>query len=281
MDEPCPYLGSTSPDVVYRLVPTGSGYCSVDLCASLYDTKVYIYEFESGHGPGSPLACNDDAGCGYSGYQSRVELFLEQGHTYYIVVDGYGGDCGTYTLSITDLIYEILVCPGGALLEGEEECHDDYEDATNPGCGAYGAPVFTPLAGTPGGAPFDVCGTGGTFLHQGMQYRDTDWYELHVTEPATIAFTCKAEFPVQIFMLDGNGGCDGMQILDFDTAGIFPDEAYLERAFSPGTYWFWVGSSVFDGVSCGSLYVMTIEGYAAPPTAAAAPSWGSVKALFR
>ena len=44
-DYACPYTGSTSADVVYKWVATagGTGAISVDLCASTYDTKVYVY----------------------------------------------------------------------------------------------------------------------------------------------------------------------------------------------------------------------------------------------
>jgi len=100
-DEACPYPGSTAPDVVYVLEAPGAGWLDISLCNSLYDTKVYVYEFANGFGFGNPLACNDDAGCGYSGYQSLIESApISIGHTYYIVVDGYGASSGDYTLDL-------------------------------------------------------------------------------------------------------------------------------------------------------------------------------------
>ncbi|MBM3321511.1 MAG: hypothetical protein FJY73_12630 [Candidatus Eisenbacteria bacterium] len=280
-DEACPYSNSVSPDAVYVFTASYWTYACIDLCASAYDSKVYIYDFDSGFGFGNPYVCNDDA-CGSDGFRSEIcPIVFEQGHTYYIVVDGYGGDCGEYALGIHEILYDVLVCPGGALFEGEEDCYDAYDDQYNSGCSGYPIPVFTTLSGTPGGAPFSLCGTSGTFLRQGVQYRDTDWYELHVAETNTILFECAASFSVRIFMIDGNNGCGGYQILDWDTADAFPDWASLTRTFDPGTYWFWVGPSVFSGVPCGSLYVMTIAGYTSPPTAAEAGSWGNIKALFR
>jgi hypothetical protein len=279
-DEVCPYAGSTAPDVVYRYEPYYDQYVDIDLCYSLYDTKVYVYDFEHGFGFDNPYGCNDDA-CGTTGYQSRLETTLYAGHTYYIVVDGYSTDCGHYEISIDIPIYEILECPPNALLEGEEDCHDDYDDQYNGGCNTLPDPVFQPLGGSLGGIPFDVCGTSGTYLMGTTQYRDTDWFELTVTEESTITFECTAEFPLRIFMLDGNAGCEEITIIDSDTADNFPDMASLTHTFAPGTYWFWVGPSVFEGIPCGSLYVMTITGYGSGTSPARSTTWGEIKGLYR
>ncbi len=54
-DEACPYANSTSPDVVYTFVSSEMTDVKIDLCGSLYDTKVYLYdEFMN------LIACNDD-----------------------------------------------------------------------------------------------------------------------------------------------------------------------------------------------------------------------------
>lgn len=280
-DEICPYGESNSPDVVYVHHEYGGLYVEVNLCASLYDTKVFVYDFAAGFGIGNPIACNDDAACGITGYQSRVELYFAPGHTYHIVVDGYGSDCGDYDLQIHEIIYEILECPLGALTEGEVDCYDDYADAFNGGCNST-PPIFSVLEGSVGGAPFSVCGTAGNFTFGGEPYRDTDWYEVTVEQDSEITFECSANFPVTIFFLDGNQGCEGLQILDFDQAGYFPDYAQLTRTFAPGTYWFWVGPSVFEQVPCGSLYVMTVTGYVGPiPSPVETTTWGALKGRFR
>jgi hypothetical protein len=98
-DEECPYSGSTSPDVVYQYTPSGDGLIDITLCNAVdtYDTKLYIYE--DVHTPGTPFACNDDACPGYVSELLQVQLNI--GHTYFIVVDGYGGDCGEYLIDIT------------------------------------------------------------------------------------------------------------------------------------------------------------------------------------
>jgi len=97
-DEVCPYGPHTSPDVVYSFTPAVDTYIVADICNSLYDTKMFIYQ--DGETPGTPVACNDDA-CGSDGYKSRIgrtQIFA--GSTYYIVIDGYGGASGTYEFNM-------------------------------------------------------------------------------------------------------------------------------------------------------------------------------------
>jgi hypothetical protein len=99
-DEACPYTGSTSPDVVYSYTPAADQAINISLCNSGYDTKVFVYEDVCASG--TAIACNDDA-CGDDGYKSAIYgLSLSAGHTYFIVVDGYGGGCGDYDLLITE-----------------------------------------------------------------------------------------------------------------------------------------------------------------------------------
>lgn len=103
-DEVCNYTGSTAPDVVYMYTPTADVVVDLTLCdgATDYDSKMYVYE-NTCPTPGSPYACNDDACTSAAGqnYVSRIaELPLTGGNTYYIVVDGYQANAGTYYLDI-------------------------------------------------------------------------------------------------------------------------------------------------------------------------------------
>jgi hypothetical protein len=96
-DEQCPYTGSTSPDVVYSYAPAVDEIVDITLCnGSSYDTKLYVYENVAT--PGLPFACNDDT-C--PGYVSELPgLSLIAGNTYFIVVDGYGGNSGDYVIDV-------------------------------------------------------------------------------------------------------------------------------------------------------------------------------------
>jgi hypothetical protein len=103
-DEVCPYSGSMAPDVVYSFTPCADGMLTLDCCLGItdYDTKLFVYQ--DTWTPGAPYACNDDF-CSapyypYS-YVSYLSFPVMTGHTYYIVVDAYGSDCGNYTLDVT------------------------------------------------------------------------------------------------------------------------------------------------------------------------------------
>ena len=122
-DAVCPYSGSTSPDVVYKLVLADSvNGLIVDLCESYYDTKVYMYLEDSlATGDTTNIACSDDY-CSASHGQSWTS-YIELGHqlfggvsagTYYIVIDGYGGQSGDYVLNLKimspppELVYNVF-----------------------------------------------------------------------------------------------------------------------------------------------------------------------------
>ena len=61
-DAVCPYTGSTSPDVVYSYTPAADQQVTFDLCASSYDTKLYVIQDDCAN---TPIACNDDYCPGY------------------------------------------------------------------------------------------------------------------------------------------------------------------------------------------------------------------------
>ncbi len=104
-DEVCPFTGSTSPDVVYSYAPTVDMLIDISICESAYDTKLYVYENDAG----SNIACNDDECSDSQGnpYRSLLEqVLLTAGNTYYIVVDGYGGNFGEYNINVTQFYLE-------------------------------------------------------------------------------------------------------------------------------------------------------------------------------
>ncbi|MBU0718269.1 MAG: hypothetical protein KJ749_08480, partial [Planctomycetes bacterium] len=125
----CPY-SSTSPDVVYVYYPAADGEFDVEICDSLYDTKLFIYEDTCG---GTAVACNDDA-CGSDGYKSGLSLEMLAGHAYYIVIDGYGGDFGDYTLAVDEYVPPPPDCPEGTTLFGQAM---DGSNAANSNAGVY------------------------------------------------------------------------------------------------------------------------------------------------
>ena len=256
-DEVCDYSSSTSPDVVYRFDPQSDVTATIDLCASAYDTKVYVYAGSQGN----LVACNDDASCGYSGYQSRIwNIGFAAGVTYYIVIDGYGTACGEYSLTVAEIEPCDLVCPPGAQIEGEPPCMDGYYDSYNGGCGAVGWTTLSPQEGNCG----TLCGQSCTFLYGGNEYRDGDWFDVQA-DGSTVTATCRAEFPVQLILIYGIS-CANLQYV-LDTAPYCEEAQVSWGNFTAGQeFWMWVGPSVFSGVP-ESTYILEVCGIQAhqPP----------------
>ena len=97
-DAVCPYAGAGSPDVVYEItLPAAPVKLIVNLCESYYDTKVYMFD-----SAGNEVACSDDY-CTASHGTEWTSYFEAEGltaGTYYIIVDGYGVDQGTYVMEV-------------------------------------------------------------------------------------------------------------------------------------------------------------------------------------
>ena len=277
-DYACQYAGSTSADVVYKYVATSNWGINVDLCLSTYDTKVYVYDSSL-----VVIACNDD----YCAYQSFLyHVPTTAGSAYYIVVDGYGGSCGTYDLRVEDWMCSYsFECPPGGMLEGEPDCYDGYNDTYNSGCNATPNPVFQILE--PTGGDITICGTTGVFAMDTLLYRDTDWYQMDITETSNICLSGISEVPSYFIIVDGRGGCNSPPIAAYGVADAcipFSDICY---SCDPGTWWVWVGPTWDASSQCGSVYIMTITGYAPDPSGVPEESpergatWGRVKGMFR
>jgi len=277
-DEECPYGASLSPDVVYSYEPSHDTCITIDLCQSFYDTKVYVYEDE--WTPGIPYACNDDADC-YSPpvpYTSELwQVVVVVGHTYYIVVDGYGGDCGEYDLMITeDYCWGCAQCPPSGVDEGEGPCYDGYVDEFNGGCNSD-PPVFTEVA--PSAEVIALCGHGGNY--EANTLRDTDWYLLDLTcEETTITISVIAEFAPILGLVDMSPGCENITSFYSYVVGYQCGWAWLTETLPAGEWVAFVATSDWSGWACDSKYVLEIEGYdSCVPVEDR--SWGTIKAIYR
>ncbi len=282
-DEVCPYTGSTAPDVVYVFTCPNDDCLTVDLCDAMYDTKTYVYDFEAGYGFGNPWACSDDAGCGYSGYQSLIDAVdVFAGHTYYIVVDGYGSSCGEYYLVVDLWCPECPVwCPEDGVPEGEPPLEDDYVDTWNGGCNSPPSYPFQQLCGNDD-RELVLCCNAGNYSYQGSAYRDTDWFIVYkASDPFDVE--AEAEYPTAILQL----GFDPVQRCDGE---ITVDQSLLLEPCVPGTMSLIgsVGDEVWVG--CGTIgwedypeymYVLSFRGIGGAHTASPKTTWGSVKTLFR
>jgi hypothetical protein len=282
----CPYLGSTSPDVVYSFTPASDILLTVDLCGSSYDTKTYIFDPDL-----NQLACNDDfyhPGDPCGDYVSKIEgAPLAGGVTYYIVVDGYGGEFGEYVLSVTEYEPCFVYCPADAVPEGEPPLHDGYDDQYNVGCSGT-PPAFQPIDwtnDTDGVPPYDgtawLCGKSGWFISSdGFEFRDTDWFSVFALETGQMEVTLEPEYP-----------CLLIKVAPTDCAMASPELNVPADCGEPGTLvfpvtageeiWLWVGPTDFYGPVTEFTYFLTVSNNIFDVVSREEASWGRVKALYR
>ncbi len=149
-----------------------------------------------------------------------------------------GGDCGTTDCTI----------PAGTSTESEATCGEDL----NGGCngGAYDPATL--------GAEI-----GGTFWASGGT-RDTDWYELTVTEATEISLEIYSNIPCFAAVVDS--ACGG--IVGSATTGACPGTTSV--CVTPGTYYVVALPSVFESFPCGGAipndYTLKIGGVACDAT---------------
>ncbi|HEY3295091.1 MAG TPA: serine protease [bacterium] len=131
---------TSSPEVVYTVNVPSCQTVTASLCGSNYDTQISVYA--GGSCPGNTLvACNDD----YCGLQSQVS-FLAQGNTnYYVLIGGYFGLTGNYTLNVTGTPFTPPndVCPGTTIASLP------YSDAGNTACGTHDYAVACRVTSSP------------------------------------------------------------------------------------------------------------------------------------
>ena len=287
-DEVCPYTGSTSPDVVYSFTPSSDSLIGVDLCGSQYDTKTYIYD--SGL---NLVACNDDFyvedPCGV--YVSRIEAAqLMAGETYFIVIDGYGGDCGNYDLTVGGDCCPPpcwVTCPTDAVAEGEPPLEDGYEDLFNGGCSG-GLHLMQPIDWTndeDGVPPYDgyawLCGKSGWFIGPyGADTRDTDWFSVYALETGVMEVTAESEYPCYLFKLAPTD-CNEVGV-EFQAEAGCEAPATLSFPVTAGEeIWLWVGPTNFSGPVTEFTYFMSLSNNIFDIVPNEDISWGGVKALYR
>ncbi|NNM25203.1 MAG: hypothetical protein HKO59_04325, partial [Phycisphaerales bacterium] len=215
---------SSSNDIQWVVtVPRDREYI-FSVCGAAFDTVLAL-----GSTPCTDdIAVSDDAlGCGTAS-EFRVELTADGG-PYYLTLEGFGGgDCGEFTLQIIELCP--LLSDNPKALDEPEPCGDDE----NGGCN-MAVPMFTAIE----------CGDvyrGTAWREASGGTRDTDWYELILTEPAEVTITGQSESDGTVFGLvntGGSGNCaDATAITPFATSQpCFEAAATVTTTLEPGTWW--------------------------------------------
>jgi hypothetical protein len=208
------------------------------------------------------ILAGEDGGCssGVSSYQPNDYTWTcPAAGTYYVILapflsfnshncSGIAGN--TFTMEYYKEVLPVVCPPNVTVVENEPDCYNEYVDVTNGGCN-ISPEVYTELTG----CNDVVCGKSGTYTVAGTDNRDTDWYRLLLNANTTVNMKVIADFPLQILVIDLTAGCPSLSIISSTTAAA-GDTAYLSTSFGPGTLAYWVGPSVFNGVPCGSNYVM-------------------------
>jgi len=283
-DEVCPYIGSTSPDVVYTFLGTSTETINVDLCGSAYDTKVYILDEDL-----NTVACNDDF---YSGgpcgsYTSLLEeVPIETGARYYIVVDGYGGDCGEYYISVEDYCIDPpcldAQCPVDGVPENEPALVEGYQDVFNSGC-AGSQQAFQELIMPPGQTELNFCGYTGYYNVAGELQVDQDWFVMVANGSNIHIETNSSHFlstDCDVLYLDN---CNDISLLPYQmgtcTSGVINiptnpgDIIYLRvQPTSP---------TIPECARRADLYTLKIQGIGETVVSTQGVKWGSFKSWFR
>ena len=260
-EEACTY-SSTSPDVVYSYTPTANVAVDITLCVGStdYDTKLFVYEDTCA----SPYhACNDDA-CSspyYSTYVSELlGVAMNTGHTYYIVVDGYGGGSGTYTIDMA-AGQPPPDCPDGSLFSQPTMTPSDGWSAGTSEINANGSNYLR--AENFSGVVGDIC--------------DIHWWGLDVFNTGTAWVDCTDSDPTfEIKFYQDAAGVPGAEVCSYMvTATVTPTGLFYAgfelnyysvdllapccqltggwvsiQGFGDTDCWFlWMSSSVGDGSS--------------------------------
>lgn len=299
--EACPYGGGTAPDVVYAFTPAADISVNIDLCYSSYDTKLYVYD-----APNSdlPIACNDDYWTAPPCYQYSSFLgsvHLAAGHTYYIVVDGYGGESGAYSMDVTDAgtpspTGACCAANGACAITFLYQCPDAWQGEGTT-CSPNPCPQPPSLVCPPGALiesepPCDdgyidhynggcdrhppvwqainpqtgdcavLCGKSCTYV-SGQEYdtSDSDWFE-SIGAGGPVTATCTAEFPLVLNLLYGADCANLAYIYGVGDPG---EPVTLTWTVAGGeAVWFRVGNQFFSGWS-ESDYVLQVCGVQDPP----------------
>ncbi len=169
---------------------------------------------------------------------SREEC-LERGGTR----QGTGTNCDTTTCPQPCE----LTCPAGSTQENETDCGLPV-DTVNGGCNSS-PPVFSRI-----GCGETVCGTAAVDYQ--VAARDTDWYEISVTQPTSFTWTVKAEFAYFIGVVNtdpyGAGDCGASRNeVNPSAFGSVCGDLSVTVCVGPGTYWFFVAPDSSEEFPCG------------------------------
>ena len=255
---------ATSPEQVFQWTPTASGTATIDTCngSTSFDTVLYV---RSGTcASGSQLACADDApGCGTTEpndhHASRVTLAVTAGQTYFIVVDGYNGAAGTFTLTVAPpggsatpsrTPTPVATATPGAATPAPSRTATPIPSATPSPVGCAAAIQVPAQGGTFDGTTSGASNFSGTCAVTANSPDRVFQWTPAVSGAATIA-TCGGTTSFDTAVYVRAGSCQGTQIAcGDDAAGCETSEPNAHHA-----------SRVVVNVTAGQTYFIVVDGY--------------------
>lgn len=261
IDDHVPVCGEihTAPGAWYKVVGDGRRLTAGTCAFADYDSEVTVY-----CGDCSGLACvganGDDDACAPG---ASVTWCSEAGTTYYILVNGFASEHGTFELSVTadgacddpPSCAPCLVPPVGDP-EGEPPCEDFGVDHFNAGC-ETSPPLFSTIA-----CGQTISGESGTFWKIERELgrvrgADSDWYRFVLDEPSAVTAHIEAEFPARIGFSDLNGECQFGLFPSVDVDACEPGS--VRTLLQPGVYAVAVMPTVQQQVPCGARYNISLD----------------------
>ena len=257
----CRGSNPVGPGAWYRF--TGDGKpITVSTCegTNTFDTSISVFCGPCGGNSQMCVAANDDD-CGNGG--SRVTFCTLAGNTYYVLVTGFSSAIGTFDLTFlrsgtacTDApacTPCTITIPVAAIAENEPACGTNYNDNFNAGCFST-PPRYSQIA--PGQT---IAGKAGTFVRNGQDFRDTDWYEFTLTQPAEVLLIARAEFPFQLGLIDGRTACASTINLNLgDVRSPSCTDAVIRIVLPAGRFIAFAAPSALSGVRCDSNYILSL-----------------------
>ncbi len=240
----------------FEFEATGNG-AFLTTCNSPTTTDTLIAVYDGSCGSLVEIACNEDAGCGVTGFLSEMTVCgLTPGNTYLVQVAAFSeADAGMTTLEINCDVFcpdcDVAgVCPPGGTPEGEANCGLPT-DTVNGGCNSTPALLTSVECGDV------ICGSGAFDDIAGL--RDTDWYELTLASESSVTISVTTNGAAYVFGLisDANGAPSN----SCATAAVIAPLAIsncgaVTVCLPPGTYWWFVGPTFDVPIACGtSTYV--------------------------
>jgi hypothetical protein len=264
----------TSPGVWYTVVGNGNTI-TASICGGSVDVndeaKISIYcgDCEGELFCAAGVTNFDADGCLTS--PTEVSWCSAPGQEYKILVHGFGGNEFDFDLLLSD---DATPCDNpplcepctfacsnpNAIPEGEPTCGDEYNDMFNGGCNSD-VPVFSDIF-----CGDVICGEAGTFLFTDpvdgvVQFRDTDWYKLVLTEPTQVTVSIEAGFDALLGIVDTGGVDDCLTVGGFLVSEVFDgcELGSISALLDAGTWYVFAAPAVFEGVACGTEYELSLE----------------------